>query len=81
VQGILSVQGIAGYDRVPARIGRFCCNNSFFIIPTANGEPSFFLMQNFLLHKIWVALKSLWSFCDLVATSNINNELKSSAPH
>ncbi len=28
-----------------------------------------------------MAQKSLWSFCDYVATSNINNELKASAPH
>ncbi len=46
-----------------------------------NGEHSIFLLQNFLLHKIKVALKSLWSFCDLVETSNINNESKASAPH
>jgi len=46
-----------------------------------NREHSIFLLQNFLLHKIKVALKSLWSFCDLVETSNINNELKASALH
>ncbi len=46
-----------------------------------NKEPSIFLLQIFLLHKIQVALKSLWSFCDLVTTSNITMELKASAPH
>ncbi len=35
-QGILSVPGIAGYKWVPARIGHFCENKFFFIIPTAN---------------------------------------------
>ena len=39
------------------------------------------LLPIFLLHKLKVALKSLWSFCNLVATSNINNELKEWAPH
>ncbi len=28
-----------------------------------------------------MVLKSLWSFCDYVATSNINNEQKEKAPH
>ncbi len=28
-----------------------------------------------------MALKSFWSFCDLVVPSNINNELKASSPH
>ncbi len=29
-----------------------------------NWEPFIFLLLNFLFHKILVALKSLWSFCD-----------------
>ncbi len=32
-------------------------------------------IANFLLQKI-VALRSLWSFCDKVATSTIKNDLK-----
>jgi len=35
-QGILSVPGIAGYEWVPARIGRFYKYKIFFIIPMAN---------------------------------------------
>jgi len=42
-----------------------------------NGETFYLLIADFLLHIIWVVLKSLWSFCDKVATSDIvYNELK-----
>jgi len=41
-----------------------------------NGEPSIFLLAIFFATQIGCAKESLWSFCDLVATSNINNEPK-----
>ncbi len=43
--------------------------------------PSIVLLPIILLHKLQVALKSLWSFCDYEATSNINNEPKEQAHH
>ena len=36
----------------------------------------YLLIADFLLHKIWVGLKSLWAYCELMATFNINMELK-----
>jgi len=65
-------------------IEKFCRSIIYMLSETEwnqNGEPSIFLLPIFFLRKIQVALKSLCSFCDKLATSSINNELKASAPH
>ncbi len=71
-QGILSVPGIAGYEWVPARIGRFYKDKIFFfIIPTANKNMKnmyLFLSRHFPCSVFPDSTKLLlgnnyWFFC------------------